>query len=399
MSSHNHRSLCLAYAAGPGDVVATFTDWRRGEDDPHQMAITYSGQFFEVCRQLKARGVAISSCPRADRVRTEQFYVENLPKGPASHGLGFHLQQIHYVRQVIRKAAAEGADLLIMADATGHFFPFRWFAPRRLALVPSLHCTLWPRFKPLSRVQKIINLLNREIFQGGAAGILCLSQDIQDQVRIISGNRPGPVFSFIPTYRKGVFDGLPEPPARPPFNLLYAGRLEKEKGVFELLQIAVDLKKSGNNGIFINLCGDGSQEAALRRAAAEKGIEDIFHIYGYCRRPLMLDHIGRSHAFIVPTTTAFGEGFNKVVAEGILAGRPVITSAVCPALEHVRDGVIEVPPDDWDGYRRAIVKLAGDHALYGDKRQACARLQQPFYDPARSWGAALMMIVARWQHD
>lgn len=399
MSSRNQRRLCLAYAAGPGDVVATFNDWLRGEDDPHQVAITYSGQFFDACRQLQARGVVISSCPRADRVQTDQFYVENLPKGPTSSGLGFYRQQLHYVRQVICKAAAAGADLLIMADATGHFFPFKWFAPRHLALVPSLHCTLWPRFKPLTRVQKIINLLNRGIFQGKATGILCLSRDIHEQIGIISDNRPRPVFSFIPTYRQGVFEGLPDPPAHPPFNLLYAGRLEKEKGVFDLLNVAVDLKKAGHRSIVMHLCGDGSQEMALRRTAAEKDVEDIFHIHGYCRRPEMLKQIGRSHAFIVPTTTAFGEGFNKVVAEGILAGRPVITSAVCPALEHVRDGVVEVAPDDWDGYRRAIVQLAGDQALYNDKRQACVRLQKPFYDPARSWGAALMRAVARWQHD
>ena len=49
-----------------------------------------------------------------------------------------------------------------------------------------------------------------------------------------------------------------------------------------------------------------------------------------------------AHVVIVPTTSDFIEGFNKVVAEAVLAGKPVITSSVCPALEYVRDAVIEV---------------------------------------------------------
>jgi len=399
MSNGNHFRGCLAFAAGPGDVVATFTHWIRGENDPHELALTDSGQFFDVCRKLDLRGVAISSCPRADKVRSDQFYVENLPKGPLNRGLKYHLQQIQYVRRVIRKATDENADLLIMTDATGHFFPFKWFAPRRMGLVPTLNCTLWPQFKGLSRAQKTINLLNGRIFRSRSAAILCVSRDIQRQVRMVSDHTSGPVFSFLPTYRKGDFDPVPEPPRQPPFNLLYAGRLEQEKGVFNLLDIASDLKREGHARIHFHLCGDGSQEEALRRAAAQEGVEDIFHIHGFCRRPQLLGHIGRSHAFIVPTRTSFEEGFNKVVAESILAGRPVITSAVCPALEYVQKGAVEVAPDDWLGYRQAILRLSGDPALYNEKRKACINLQQQFYDPARSFGEALMSALERWSGD
>jgi glycosyltransferase involved in cell wall biosynthesis len=97
----------------------------------------------------------------------------------------------------------------------------------------------------------------------------------------------------------------------------------------------------------------------------------------------------KCHVVIVPTTTDFVEGFNKVVAEGILAGRPVITSSVCPALEYVWDGVVEVPPDDVAAYGQAIIMLKEDRALYQTKRDGCATARSQFYDPARSWGTAL----------
>lgn len=393
------RPLCLAYAAGPGDVVRTFAHWQRGEDDPHQLAITYSGQFFDVCRRLGARGVVLSSCSRADRVRTEQFHVENLPKGPMRRGFGFHLRQVAYARHVVNRAVIQGADLLVVADATGHFFPLQWFAPRRMGLVPSLHCTLWPKFRPPSRLQTTLNRLNGSLFRHHAAAILCLSRDIEKQVRMVSNQDPRPIIPFIPTYRSSVFDHVSQPPAQLPFNLLFAGRLESEKGIFDLLQMAIHLKQDGQTHIHLHLCGDGSRETDLRRAAARAGVENTFHIHGYCYKPQMQAHISRSHALIVPTTTAFGEGFNKVVVEGVLAGRPVITSSICPALEVVADAVVEVAPDDPDGYRRAALLLAADQGLYGAKRRACRTLQAQFYDPARSWGRALSQAIERCAHD
>jgi len=399
MGHDTTRPLCLAYAAGPGDVVRTFAHWQRGEDDPHQLAMTYSAQFFDVCRRMGARGVVISSCPRADLVRTDQFHVENLPRGPMRRGLGFHLQQIAYMREVVKRAALQGADLLVVADATGHFFPLQWFAPRRMGLVPSLHCPLWPKSRPLSRLQTIINRLNRSLFRDRSAAILCLSRDIENQVRMISSQAPRPIVPFIPTYRSSVFDHVSEPPPQPPFNLLFAGRLEKEKGIFDLLQIAIDLKHAGLAHIHLHLCGDGSRETDLRHAAARAGVESIFHIHGYCYRPQMQAHIARSHVLVVPTTSAFGEGFNKVVVEGILADRPVITSSICPAIEAVADAVVEVAPDDPDGYLQAALRLAGDQDLYNAKREACRRLQAQFYDPARSWGSALSQAIGRWAND
>ena len=42
------RPLRIVYAAGPGDVVGTYRHWKEGRDDPSQVAITYSGQFYDL---------------------------------------------------------------------------------------------------------------------------------------------------------------------------------------------------------------------------------------------------------------------------------------------------------------------------------------------------------------
>ena len=96
---------------------------------------------------------------------------------------------------------------------------------------------------------------------------------------------------------------------------------------------------------------------------------------------------------IVPTTTRFQEGLNQVVLEDILSGRPVITSAVCPAIHYVQEAVVEVDPDDIEGYGDAILSLCDDPALYTQKHEACLSLQARFYDLSQGWGEKLKGIL------
>ncbi|UZJ39349.1 glycosyltransferase family 4 protein [Prosthecochloris sp. SCSIO W1102] len=387
------KQLCIFYAAGPGDIVTTFSCWQEGRDDPHQVAVTYSSQFFDLCRTLGAKGVAVSSCPRTDRITTAQFIVENLPKGPASNGIAFHTQQIRYVRKIIERALAVDADLLVMADSTGHLFSLVWLAPKTMRLAVSLHCTLWPRSRDKTARARLTSLLSRRLFANRAQAILCLSNDIRRQLLDMTGGNTVPIYPFIPFYRRKLFTTIQPPTEQRPFNLLYAGRMEIEKGVYDLLEIALMLDRAGIDDVTLHLCGDGSEEDSLRMTARSKGVEQLFHLHGYCHQQEMLEHINRSHAFIVPTRTSFEEGFNKVVAEAILAGRPVITSSVCPALDYVKEAVVEAVPDDPSSYFEAVKKLSSSKDLYREKQQGCKAVQEQFYDPDRSWGAALKKVI------
>jgi len=396
VAAKNKKQLCLAYAAGPGDIVKTFSYWQKGEDDPNQVSVTYSSLFYETCRNLNARGVAISSCSRSDSIRTDQFLVENMPKGKQQHGLLVHLQQIMYVRKIIHKAILEGADTLIVADSTGHFFPIAWFAPSYLKIIPTVHCNLFSRFNPLSPVQKIINKLNSHFFSKNVAAILTVSPSINAQIERITNNRSRPIYRFHQLYRKKYFDAVKTPDfSSDHFNLLFVGRLEKEKGVFDLLQIAETLKNQGINHINIHICGNGSCENELRLAAAEKKLYNNFYIHGYCNQKEMIRHINASHAFIVPTRTTFEEGYNKVVIEALLSKRPVITSSVCvyPEIEKVSDAVIVVPPDEVEGYLAAVIHLATDKQYYWKKQSQSQENSDTFYNPALSWQATLERVI------
>lgn len=82
-----------------------------------------------------------------------------------------------------------------------------------------------------------------------------------------------------------------------------------------------------------------------------------------------------------------------VCAEAILAGRPLVTSAVCPALEYVKEAAVEVPPDDVPAYCRALLDLANDRGLYERKIAACKPIQEQFYDVSNGWGSKLRELI------
>ena len=98
---------------------------------------------------------------------------------------------------------------------------------------------------------------------------------------------------------------------------------------------------------------------------------------------------GLAHAVIVPTTTSFVEGFNKVVAEAVLAGRPVITSSACPALSYVGGAAVKVPPDDVCAYMEAVVRLADDPVFYEARRRDCVVVLSYLMDVVITFGTVL----------
>ncbi len=174
-----------------------------------------------------------------------------------------------------------------------------------------------------------------------------------------------------------------------PFRVLFAGRVEHDKGVFDLLEIAKSFVSSGIKDIIFDICGNGSALESLRQQAKQANIDEFFICHGHCNKPQMREMFGKSHVVIVPTRTDFIEGFNRVVSESILSSRPVITSAVCPALSYVLEAVIEVPPNDVKAYANAVLELYNNSNIYKQKCLASLRLQDQFYDINNSWGAVL----------
>jgi glycosyltransferase involved in cell wall biosynthesis len=391
------RPLRILYAAGPGNVIGTYQHWKQGRDDPSQVSVTYSGQFYDVCRDLRAYAYVIACSRTPGLLRDGRFTIEHRPI-PFENGPGplYHLGQVWAGLRLIVSALVFGADVAVVVNGSTHWFVLMLLPLFGVRVVPCLHCVLWPKNRPPRGINRVIQRLDASFFARSPFAVLSASHDVTRQVEQLTRGRKRPIVEFLPTYRPDSFAGNGEPPpVRKPFRVFFAGRVEANKGVFDLLAIARRFAAAGRTDIEFDLCGDGAALPELRRQTAEAGLAERFRCHGYCNRLVMRTMYTQAHAVIVPTTSDFIEGFNQVVAEGVLGGRPVITSDVCPALEYVRDAVVEVKADDVQGYGDAILRLCDDEAFYQARCRGCRAAQPPFYDVARGWGATLTHVLQR----
>lgn len=390
------RPLRVLYTAGPSKVIGTYKSWVNGQDDPSQVAVAYSAQFFSVCRDLGAEAYVLSWSDEKDFFRDGQFTLEQRPNPfRRAPGLRYHFGQVLYGLQVVMTALRWRADVAVIADGTTHWFVLFLLPLLGVKLVPSIHCALWRKYLPRKKSETLLLGLSRYVFTKSAA-ILAITKDVADQVREVMGYNPSvPVLEFLPLYRTNQFGDLPAPDRdRLPFRVMFAGRMEVDKGIFDLLEVAKQLAAEGRHDIVFDFCGGGRATEALRQAATEAKLDSII-IHGYCNRDEMRERLGQAHVIIAPTKSTFNEGICKVVVEGVLVGRPVVASAACTGLFYVSAGAIEVQPDDVQGYKEAILKLRNDASFYEQKRQGCYEARELFYDPANSWGNTLKSALMK----
>ncbi|MDR3633693.1 MAG: glycosyltransferase family 4 protein [Isosphaeraceae bacterium] len=382
------------YAAGCGDVLGTFAHWSEGRDDPSRVAWTYSGQFFDLRRDLDLEAYVYSDCATAGIASSDGVQVRHVPRPPGARGLAFHLAQVRNGMRILAEARRFRADVLVINGGMTHWFVLRLFPWLGIDVIPALHCALFPE-GPRSRWNRwVVDRLGLGLFRGEALAILAFPGRVSDQVRAITDGRHAPIVEFLPTYRRATFEGIPAPdPAVRPFRVVFAGRVEAEKGALDLVEIAKGVRARGVTDVEFDVCGIGSALAALTLAVNGEGLTDAFRFHGYCSHERMVGLYSAAHAVIVPTRSEFAEGFNKVVVEGVLAGRPVVTSPVCPAIETVGPAVAVVQRDDLGAYADMMVRLATDPQFYREKQSACAAVSTPFCDVGRGWGEALKSIL------
>lgn len=395
------KQLRILYASGPEDVTEAYNFWVKNQDVPSQVSVPYCRQFYEVCHALDARGYAIAPTRKSQYLEEEKFIVESCPVPlKNASGIVYHLQQIWCALRLLIRAIRFRANVAVISSGNTHWFVLPMFSWLGINVIPSLHCVLWRKYAAKSLSDKLSLKLGKYFFSKECRGILTVSHDIAEQVDELTEGKHPPIFEFFPTFRRSDFANITEPSmSSDTFRILFAGRVEENKGVFDLLEIAKRFSAEGIKEIVFDICGTGSALDSLRLAGSEAKVEENFICHGYCKKPKMREMFSQSHVVIVPTRTDFVEGFNRVVGESILAHRPVVTSAVCPALSYVQDAVMEVPPNDIQAYGDALLELYKNPSLYEAKRQACLRVQEQFYDVERSWGTALKYILLAIQEE
>jgi glycogen(starch) synthase len=375
----------VLFCEGPGDIVASYASWKLGIDHPSETSLTYSGQFFEFCRLENLTFHAVSYCIRAETVVDEMSTVSNLPRRNFRiPKIGYELTVFLYALRLLMLALRERPKMIYIDSGVTDwaYLPLLWLSGAKI--VPILHNALWPEgFRPTGLGARLRHAVYRFVWQHCIWHTLAVSAACSRQVTAIAG--PVPVTLFKASFPAATFQKIPAPKdhASKSFRVMFAGRIEENKGVFDVLSIAEKLPD-----IEFTLCGDGCALDEVRRQAGSN-----VTITGRLNRAELVACYLETHIVIVPTRSTFAEGFAMVVAEAILLLRPVVTSPVVPASEVLTGAIMLARTDDARSYAEAIRGIQMDEQLYLDLVANARRLRPSILDESTGFLAALRATI------
>jgi glycosyltransferase involved in cell wall biosynthesis len=152
----------------------------------------------------------------------------------------------------------------------------------------------------------------------------------------------------------------PAAAAEQPGRILFLGRVENAKGVFELLAAVAALVPAFPQ-IRLVIGGEG-ELAAVRRRAEQLGIAGHLDLPGWVGPQARQAELARAAVFCLPS---HAEGLPMAMLEAMAAGKAVVVSQVGAIPEAVadHDNGLLVPPHDVPALAAALSALLGDDAL------------------------------------
>ena len=171
-----------------------------------------------------------------------------------------------------------------------------------------------------------------------------------------------------------------------PATLLYHGRVDRRKGVLELVDAFSQLVEGGRD-LRLIVSGIGPDVAAVGERVEMLALGDRVELLGYASYEGAPRVYHRGDVFVSPT---YSEGFSNTILEAMASGLPIVstrTVGVVDCLDDGRDALL-VEPQDVDGLAAAIARLLDDDALRG-------RLAGRALDEVRtlySWPAVVRQI-------
>ena len=389
----------IFYATGPGNIIDAHKYWLAGKHYPHEVSITFSSQFEEFCRDVGAEAYIIA-CPNNRAIyRDGAFTLEHRPKPlPKARGLLYHFGELLYGLSLLGTAIRYRANLAILDSGRTHYFIMGLFPLFGIKTVVVLHATLWPTgFPPTRLAPRMIGQLDSLFFRWLPIAVIGVSPECVRQVEQRTGGQHPPLYEIRAQFRPEDFATIPPPPShdQKPFHIMYIGRIVRNKGLFDILDMAREIENRAPGKVRWEICGVGPDLEELKRHWDALGLKEVVTIRGWTTAEELHDVYARSHASIVPTRSDYCEGLAMTAAEAILAGRPVITNPVVPALEILKPACVEAQTDNVTSYVTAILRLIDDPNQYRSLCNACSGLQRQFYDPSQGLRAVLKRIWDR----
>lgn len=145
-------------------------------------------------------------------------------------------------------------------------------------------------------------------------------------------------------------------------SLLYAGRLEKFKGVDDLIK-ALSIIKKQIPSITLTIAGTGSYEKNLIQLTHALKLQNSINFLGHLNQKQLAEEYKKCTILVMPST--WPETFGKVGIEAMSVGRPVIATNVGGVKDWLIDGIngMLVEPHRPDQIAMKVIKILTNERL------------------------------------
>ena len=143
--------------------------------------------------------------------------------------------------------------------------------------------------------------------------------------------------------------------------LLYHGRIDRRKGVLDLLD-AVRLLRDAGRDVRLVVSGIGPDVAAVGARLADLSLGEHVETLGQAGYDDAPARYARGDVFVSPT---YAEGFSNTILEAMASGLPVVSCTVVGVVDCLADGrdALLVPPADPGALAAAIERMLDDGRL------------------------------------
>lgn len=230
------------------------------------------------------------------------------------------------------------------------------------------HCGSRRPHKTLSN----LNSIRREQEQAAELPTLTVSRFLKEQM--IRSGCPAENLHVLHSPAPDIASSFTPLPRRPSPRIVFAGRIEPQKGLDWLLRSLAKVEAD----VHLDVAGTGSEKYldAMDRLASDLGLQERVTVHGWLAEDEVYALIEQARGVVVPSV--WHEPAGLVTLEAAALGRPVIASEVGGILEYATDAFsLHVPPRDAEALAEAIADLARN----ADQAEAMGRRG---YDLAQS---------------
>jgi glycogen synthase len=375
--------LRLAFVAGPGDAAGTFDHWRARQHDPRTPVIAYSSMFYTVVAALQAEALTLIEQDKQPLPHPGFQFVHTRRRRDRT-GIRYRLDARAFAADVLRNLRAYKPDVIIVGTDAPNYLIRNLPTARRIIL--TAHNTYWPLGRPPDTLKARLKLRLTASALRRIDAAVCTSQACADQIMALTGLKERCLVE-IPQVLPDFFPGTVSP-ATSARRLVYLGRVEPNKGVFDLLR-AFESIAADHPSLSLDFAGSGSADPTLQAAIAASPHAGRIRFHGLLQARDVHHLLDRSDLLICPTRSDFSEGLALVVIEAAVHGVPSLVSSVVPAKTLVPGGCVEFAVDDASALAANLRQIVEAPTRYASLCQAVTSMRDLFRDRSRSWGSML----------